>query len=49
MCGFAGIQRQRGNYFGGEPIKRTEVEARVRKIKDGKVAVKDEVTGEEMR
>ena len=35
MCGFDGIQR--GNYFGGEPIRRTEGELRVGK---------DEVIGE---
>ena len=38
MCGFAGGQR--GNYFGGEPIRRTEVEVRVGKLKNGKAAVK---------
>ena len=27
MCGFDGVWR--GNYFGGEPIRRTEVEVRV--------------------
>ena len=37
---------QRDNYFGGEPIKRIEVEVRVRKLKNGKAAGKDEVTGE---
>ena len=44
MCGFDGVQR--GNYFGGEPIRGTEVEVRVGKLKDGKVARKNEVTGE---
>ena len=44
MCGFDGILR--GNYFGGEPIGRAEVEVRVRKLKNGKVAGKDEVTEE---
>ena len=44
MCGFDGVQRV--NYFGGEPIKRTEVEVRVGKLKNGKAAGKDEVTGE---
>ena len=33
MCGFDGIQR--GNYFGGEPIGRVEVELRVGKLKNG--------------
>ena len=44
MCNFYGVQR--GNYFGGEPIKRAEVELRVGKIKNGKAAGKDEFTGE---
>ena len=26
LCGFDGVRR--GNYFGGEPIRRTEVEVR---------------------
>ena len=37
---------RRGNYFGGQLIKRTEVEVRVRKFKNGKAAGKNEVTGE---
>ena len=44
MCGFDGVQR--GNYFGGEPIRRTKVEGRVGKLKNEKMAGKDEVTGE---
>ena len=44
MCSFAGVQK--GNYFGEEPIRRTEVEVRVGKLKNGKAAGKDEVTGE---
>ena len=44
MCGFDGIRR--GNYFGGEPIGRAEVEVRVGKLKNGKAAGKDEITGE---
>ena len=44
MCGFDGIWR--GNYFGGEPIGRTEIEVRVGELKNGKVAVGDEITGE---
>ena len=44
ICGFEGIQR--GNYFGGEQIRRTEVKIRLRKLKNGKVAGKDEVTRE---
>ena len=44
MCGFDRIWR--GNYFGGEPIGRAKVEVRVRKLKNGKAAGKDEITGE---
>ena len=44
MCGFDGVRR--GNCFGGEPIRRNEVEVRVRKLKNGKAAVKDVVTRE---
>ena len=36
MCGFDGIRR--GNYVGGELIRRTEVEVRVGKPKQGKAA-----------
>ena len=43
-CGFDGIQR--GNYFGGVPIGRAEVEVRVGKLKNRKDAGKDEITGE---
>ena len=35
-----------GNYFGGEPIKRTTIEVRVGKLKNRKTAYKDEVIGE---
>ena len=44
MSGFDGVWR--GNYFRGEPIRRTEVKIRVEKLKNGKAAGKDEVTGE---
>ena len=44
MCGFDGIRR--GNYFGGEPVGRAEVEVRVGKLKNGKAAGRDEITGE---
>ena len=44
MCSFDGVRR--GNYVGGELIRGTEVEVRVEKIKKGKAAGKDEVTGE---
>ena len=44
MCGFNGIRR--GNYFGEEPIGRAELKVRVGKLKNGKAAGKDEITGE---
>ena len=44
MCDFDGIRR--GNYFRGEPMGRAEVEVRVGKLKNGKTASKDEITGE---
>ena len=40
MCDFDGAQR------GVEPIRITEVEIRQRKLKNGKAAGKDEITGE---
>ena len=43
MCGFERIQR--GNYFGGEPVRRPEFGVRVGKLKNGKTAGKDEITG----
>ena len=42
MCGFDRIRR--GNYFGGKPIGRAEVEVGMGKLKNGKAAVKDEIT-----
>ena len=36
MCCFYGILR--GNYFGGDPIGRAEVEVRLVKLKNGKAA-----------
>ena len=44
MCGFDEVVRS--NYFEGEPIRRTEIEVRVGKFKNGKAAGKDEITGE---
>ena len=44
MCGFDGVRR--ANYFGGKPIRRTEVEVRVGKLKNGKATGKYVVTGE---
>ena len=44
MCGFDAIRR--GNYFGGEPVGRAEVEVRVDKLKNGKAAGKNEITEE---
>ena len=38
MCVFDGVQRR--NYFEREAIRRTEVEVRVRKLKNGKAASK---------
>ena len=37
------------NYFGGRSIRRTGVEVRVEKAKNGKVAGKDEITGEKIK
>ena len=42
MCGFDAIRR--GNYLGGEPIGRAEVEVKVGKLKKRKASSKDEVT-----
>ena len=44
MCGYDGFRR--GNCFGGEPIRKIGVEERVKKLKNGKAAGKDEVTEE---
>ena len=44
MCGFDGVWR--GKYFGGKAIRRTEVEVKVRELKNGETTGKDEVTGE---
>ena len=44
MCGYDGVRR--GNYSGGEPITEIEVEERIKKLKNGKIAGKDEVTEE---
>ena len=44
MCGFDGVQR--GNYFRGDPIRRAEVEVRVKNHKNRKAADTDEATGE---
>ena len=38
---------QRGNYSGGEPIGRVEVEVRMGKLKNGKAISKDEITVEQ--
>ena len=43
MCGFDGVQR--GNSFGVATIRRTEIETRVRKLKNGEAAGKDKVLG----
>ena len=39
MCSFDGIRK--GNYFGGEQIRRAAVEVRLGKLKNGKGAGKD--------
>ena len=44
ICGFDGIRR--GNYFGGKSVGRADVQVRVGKLKNGKVAGKDNITGE---
>ena len=44
MRGFDGIQRDR--YFEGELIRKTEIEVRMGKLKNGKAAGKEKVTGE---
>ena len=43
MCSFDGILK--GNYFRGRQIRRTEIEVRVRKLKNEKETDKDEITG----
>ena len=42
MCGYDGIRR--GNYFKREPVRKIEVEEKVKKPKNGKAGGKDEVT-----
>ena len=44
MCGFDGIQR--GNYLEERSVGGAEVEVRVGKLKNGKSAGRDEITGE---
>ena len=44
MCGSYDVHR--GNYFRGEPIRKTEVEVRVRMFKNGMAAGKGVATGE---
>ena len=34
MCGYDGVRR--GYYFGGESIRKTEVDERVKRLKNGK-------------
>ena len=41
MCDFDGVQRS--NYFEGDLIRRIKVEVRVRKLKIGKSASKEEM------
>ena len=42
MCGFDGVRR--GNYFGGELIRRAEIEVRVGRLKNGKMKKKKDPT-----
>ena len=44
MCGYDGVQR--GNCFGGEPFRKIEIEDRIKQLRYGKAAGKDEVTEE---
>ena len=44
MCGYDEVRR--GNYFGGEPMRKSEFKERVKKLKNGKAAGKDGVTEE---
>ena len=44
ICGFDGVRR--GNYYGGGPIRRAEVELRVGKLKNRKASGKGEIEGE---
>ena len=43
MSGFEGVQRDKK--FEGELTRRTEIEVKVKKLKNGKAVDKDEVTG----
>ena len=47
MCDIGDVQR--GSYFGGEPDRKTEMDLRVRKFRNGKDARKDEVIGKMVR
>ena len=47
MCEFDGVQRS--NNFGRDPVRETEVEVRVKKLKNGKAASKDQFKGEMIR
>ena len=42
--GFDGVQR--GKYFGGKKSTRIELKVRVGKVRNGKAACKDDITGE---
>ena len=47
MCGFDWTRRN--NYFRGETTGRAEVVVRVGRLKNGKAAGKDEITGERIK
>ena len=36
MCSYDRVRR--GNYYGGEPIRKIEVEERIKRLKNGKAA-----------
>ena len=44
MCRYDGVRR--GNYFGGEPIRKIYPEERIKNLKNGKATGKDEFTEE---
>ena len=48
MC-MALMRFKEANYFRGEPIRRTKVDVRVGKLKNGKVTSKDEVARDDKR
>ena len=47
ICSFGGVEK--GNYVRREPDRRNEMEVRMGKLKNGKAAGKDKVTGETIK